>query len=136
AMQRVVGIEIGDQSVAYALESVSGGEGRVTSATLDDAALAIFWKAGQASALDSNELSDGYDVGSVAVFHTSVAGDALTFSFVDGNFVDEESGSVWSITGEAVEGPHKGAQLESVPHLDSFWFAWSTYRPETALIEG
>ena len=45
------------------------------------------------------------------------------------------AGSFWSVTGAATEGPLAGAQLERLDHLDTFWFAWATYRPGTELIE-
>lgn len=136
AMQRVVGIEVEGESSAFALAAVSGGEGKATSATLGGEPLVILWQAGQASALDTNELASGYDVGSTAVFGAVVDGQVLEFAFVGGHFVDAQTETVWSITGEGLEGPLAGVQLAAVPHLDTFWFAWSTYQPDTALVEG
>jgi hypothetical protein len=136
AMQRVVGIEYEGSSAAYALEAVSGGEGRATAIDVGDNELVVFWLAGQASALDDNEVSGGRDIGSSAVFIPSVDGQDLTFAFDGEHFVDVETGSVWLINGEAIEGELTGSRLVQVPHLDTFWFAWSTYQPGTALQTG
>ena len=133
-MQRVVGIEIGDEAAAYALDLVREADGKATSISLGGDPLVILWKTGQSSALDTREVSGATDVGSVAVFSPEVNGEELDFAFVEGSFVDADTGSEWTITGEAVSGPLAGTQLNQVAHLDTFWFAWSTYKPGTTLI--
>ncbi len=95
----------------------------------------IFWKVGQSSALDTQDVFTGKDVGSVGVFDPVVDGELLTFSAVGDQFVDEATSSTWTITGEAVEGTLAGTVLERLDHLDTFWFAWSTYQPQTILVE-
>jgi hypothetical protein len=40
----------------------------------------------------------------------------------------------WNLLGEAVRGPRQGARLAPVTHLDTFWFACSSYRPETTFV--
>lgn len=136
AMQRVIGVEFNGLSGAFALEAVSGDDGRATAVSIGENALVIFWLPGQASALDSSLISDGRDVGSAAVFLPKAAGRDLTFTHDDDNFVDSETGSVWLINGEAVSGPLAGERLTQLPHMDTFWFAWSTYQPETTLQTG
>ncbi len=133
AMQRVVGVEHEGSSAAFALETVSGGEGRVSSVKVGDSDVVIFWVAGQASALDAGEVFGGRDVGSTAVFIPTMDGRALTFSFDGEHFIDAETGSVWLLNGEAIEGELAGTRLVQIPHLDTFWFAWSTYQPDTSL---
>jgi hypothetical protein len=135
AMQRVVGISTGGVSVAYSTAVLATGERSATSATVGDVELLILWKAGQSSALDASTVGGGDDVGAVGVFVPELNGQALTLVVRDGAFVDEETGSTWSITGAATDGPLEGGQLERVEHLDTFWFAWSTYRPNTTLID-
>ena len=136
AMQRVIGVDYEGATAAYVLETVSGGEGRATSVSVGDNDLVVFWIAGQASALDDDQVAGGRDVGSSAVFVPSVDGRDLTFGFDGEKFIDAETESVWLLNGEAVEGELKGSRLVQVPHLDTFWFAWSTYQPETALQTG
>jgi hypothetical protein len=135
-MQRIVGITVEDEAVAYALEAISGGEAKATNVEVGGSPLAVFWKAGQASALESRAVEGGRDVGSVGVFSRIVNGETLTFTAAGDGFFDDNTGTRWSVTGDAVDGPLKGEQLESVPHLDTFWFAWSTYQPDTTLIDG
>lgn len=134
AMQRIVGIEYLDNSAAISIETVSGGEGQATAVSVGSEDLVVFWVAGQSSALDDSEVAGGRDVGSVSVFLPLVEGQELTFSYVDGSFVDSETGSTWLLNGEAVEGELSGSRLQQVPHLDTFWFAWSTYQPDTTFV--
>lgn len=49
--------------------------------------------------------------------------------------MDAETSSTWNIAGQAIDGPLEGTRLTSIPHLDTFWFAWSTYQPDTTLFE-
>jgi hypothetical protein len=135
AKQRVVGITVDEASVAYSMELLADGDGSATAVTVGSRDLVILWKPGQASALDASTVEGGQDVGSVGVFVPELAGSPVTLVAQDGEFVDDETGSTWTIAGIAVEGPLNGSRLERVEHLDTFWFAWSTYRPDTLLIE-
>jgi hypothetical protein len=136
AKQRVVGITVDETSVAYSMELLAKGEGSATAVTVGSQDLVILWKPGQASALDAPTVDGGQDVGSVGVFSPELGGNPVTLVVEDGEFIDEETGSTWSIAGAAIDGPLAGSRLERVEHLDTFWFAWSTYRPETRLIDG
>ncbi|MBQ36141.1 MAG: hypothetical protein CME04_07100, partial [Gemmatimonadaceae bacterium] len=46
-------------------------------------------------------------------------------------FRDEETGSVWTLTGLAIDGPLAGAQLQQLPAYSAYWFAWSSFWPNT-----
>ena len=135
AMQRVVGVRDDDAARAWSLAAISGEVAAATNTELGDRPLVILWSAGQSSALEAPQIASGRDVGSVGVFSPVVAGRTLTFSVEGDAFVDDETGTTWDITGRAVSGGLTDSQLERVPHLDTFWFAWSTYAPETDLIE-
>ena len=135
AKQRVVGVTVDETSAAYSMELLADGNGSATAVTVGSQDLVILWKPGQASALDASTVEAGQDVGSVGVFVPELAGSPVTLVAQDGKFVDDETGSTWTIAGVAAEGPLKGSSLERVEHLDTFWFAWSTYRPDTLLIE-
>ena len=111
-----------------------GGRARATNTDLAGRPLVILWKAGQSSALEGRTVFDGTDVGSVGVFDPVVDGRTLTFSADGEGFVDAGTGSRWDITGSAVSGELAGTSLELIAHLDTFWFAWATYRPGTSLI--
>lgn len=135
AMQRVVGITLNDISVAFSLDAISGDNARATNTSVGESDVVILWLSGQNSALEDSSIAGGRDVGSVGVFSVEVGGRSLSFTADGDHFVDEETGSTWDITGRAVAGPLEGSTLEAIPHLDTFWFAWSTYRPGTTLVE-
>ncbi len=134
AKERIVGIELNGETRAYLLSQISGDEATATNVRVGGQDVVIFWKPGQASALDSGRIAEGRDVGSVGVFLAEAEGGVLTFGGAGDRFTDEETASGWLITGEAVSGPLAGTTLERIPHLDTFWFAWATYRPETILV--
>jgi hypothetical protein len=135
AKQRVVGITVDDASVAYSMALLADGDGSATAVAVGGSDLVILWKPGQASALDASTIDGGQDVGSVGVFVPEFDGSPVTIAAQDDRFVDEETGSTWTIAGIAVDGPLEGSRLERAEHLDTFWFAWSTYRPDTVLID-
>ena len=63
-------------------------------------------------------------------------GTLLEFTIEDGEIVDKQTGSRWSIYGEAISGPFKGARLKPVVIEISFWFAWVAFYPETEIYGG
>lgn len=134
AKQRIVGIELDGDAVALPLDQARGDGAAVTELDVGGGKVVVFWREGQATSLESSSIAGGRDVGSVSVFIPEAEGRALTFAAVDGEFVDEETGSTWNLAGVATSGDFTGAKLERVPHLDTFWFAWATYRPDTVLI--
>ena len=85
------------------------------------------------SALDTRSIVDGDDIGATGVFVPVVDGTALTFTSSGGDFVDDQTGSTWNLLGMAAGGPLVGRQLEPMAHVDTFWFAWSAFRPDTAV---
>lgn len=134
AKQRVVGVEVDDVAVAFSLNLLAVGDANALNETVGDQPIVILWKSGQASALDRASVAEGVDVGTAGVFDPMVDGTVLVFSAEGSSFVDETTGSTWNLAGEAIEGPLTGTRLERLDHLDTFWFAWSTYKPGTALV--
>ena len=65
-----------------------------------------------------------------AAFRAESDGRPLTFELRDDRFVDKETGSEWSLTGEAVSGPLAGQRLEPLPARTTFWFAYVAAFPE------
>ncbi len=130
---RVVGVIDGDDTYAILLEELS--DAGVVEITNGDRQLVVLHQPGLNSSLESGAIAGGRDVGQTGVF-SAVAGDGqmLSFEVAGLGFVDAETGSTWSILGRAIDGPLKGEQLEAVPHLDTFWFSWSTYQPDHTLI--
>lgn len=132
--QRVVGIEVGGDSVAIPLEILQADTRSVTPVRVGESDLVVFWQAGQNSALEGADTAVGRDVGSVAVFEDRVDELNLDFEARGGGFVDRQTGTTWDLAGRAIDGPLHGSRLQPVPHLDTFWFAWSSYQPGTELV--
>ncbi len=135
AKQRVVGVDIDSTPTAFALDAVSGSDAAATNTKVGETDIVILWRSGQATALEEASIEEGRDVGTVGVFVAEVDGEVLTFAAADGEVRDDQTGSLWGVTGEALDGPLAGTRLERIPHLDTFWFAWATYQPETILVE-
>lgn len=54
----------------------------------------------------------------------------------DGRFVDEITGSTWTLDGRAVDGPRQGERLPPVKTAYvALWSAWSEFHPETEVWE-
>jgi len=135
AMQRVVAIETESEAVAWALDALVEGEAAVTEGEIDGNPLVIFWKAGQASALDERDIAAGRDIGTVGVFSSVLDGQSLTFRAEGDVFVDQETATTWNVLGDAIEGPLSGSALEPVTFVRTFWFSWAAFRSDTQLIE-
>ncbi len=95
------------------------GELGVAPSAVDGASVAVFW---------SREAQGA------AAYFTRLNDRELTFAVQDGAFVDEETGSVWSLGGAASSGELEGEHLEPVPEAYvAFWFAWAAFQPNTSI---
>lgn len=135
ALTRIIGIEAGNAAVGIPLADLR--EAEVIMSSIEGRPLVAWWAAGTSTALGSASIVEGADVGATGVFVPEVDGTPLTFSAVgDGTFTDAETGSTWNLLGEAVDGELTGAGLDPYIHVDTFWFAWSTFRPDTEVVTG
>lgn len=132
-MARVTTVELNGEAVAYPNEVLE--DVRVANDTVGGVEVVVFWQEGLASALDSNAIAAGRDVGANAVFERTLDGQTLTFVDDDGTIKDEQTGSTWNVLGEAVAGDLAGAQLQPVVKVDHFWFSWAAFRPDTRIFQ-
>ena len=132
AKERVLGAGVNTDPTAVVLEKLLA-EGTVTF-EVDGAEVVAWALPGTASALEDFEVADGRDVGATGVFETTVDGRQLEFSRTDGGFTDAQTGSTWNVFGEATAGPLAGTRLVQHDHVDTFWFAWAAFAPDTVLI--
>jgi len=132
-MERVVSVSIAGESVAYPYSELAK-VGAVHD-EIGDTPIVVFWQAGVNSALDATLIDEGRDVGATGVFSPLVDGRELSFqtAATAGPIVDAETGSGWTILGQATSGPQAGRQLEAIGHGDHFWFAWAAFEPETRI---
>jgi hypothetical protein len=136
AMQNIVAMENGTDAVAWSLDVISDDSGSsVTTGEFDGEPIVIFWKTGEASALDTSDISNGKDVGTVGVFSPVVDAQELTFVADGDSYTDDQTSSTWNVFGEATDGPLAGTTLEPVTFVRTFWFSWAAFRPDTNLID-
>jgi len=117
----VNGVQIGDDVKAYPLdlfrdqqvvEDALGGEHFVFFASTDADFVQLF----------SPKLAGGKS----ATFRTSN----------DNSFEDIETGSIWDLKGECIEGKLRGQKLRAIPHYNKiFWFCWADFFPMTSIYE-
>ncbi|MFN3255872.1 MAG: DUF3179 domain-containing protein [Ilumatobacter sp.] len=139
AMTRVVGVDDAETGTAAAFPLLALRDDGVQESTLGDRDIVAFWAPGATSALDGGQVSGGVDVGTTGVFVPMVDGRELSFRPVltddgTGVFVDDQTASTWTVFGEAIEGELAGSTLEQLTHIDTFWFAWIAFHPESAVV--
>jgi len=130
--ERVIGVRIGDDALAIPRDTVADQAVRAFTVAGQD--LVVWHRPGQSSALDDPDIADGRDIGTVGVFDPGIDGETQTFAADGAGFSDSQTGSHWNVLGEATGGPFKGRRLRPVTHLDTFWFAWVAFQPETRLV--
>ncbi len=74
--------------------------------------------------------------GGATVFGAIVDDETLRFELRNGDFVDVETGSVWTSSGVAVSGARQGATLTPFPSRTTFWFAFVGAFPDVELHNG
>ena len=142
AQTRVVAIRHGGEGVAVVLDALAA-EGVIAAEVAGVTAVA-FHIPGTATPIQDSQVALGRDVGGTGVFNATVDGQALTFSrnadavsSADiGAFIDDQTGSTWSVLGSAIDGPLAGTRLEPIEHLDTFWFAAAAFDPDIEIIGG
>jgi hypothetical protein len=132
AKELVVGIERGGDAVAVRTDELA--DAGALEVDVGGNRLVVWLDAGTASALDTGSVAGGRDVGSTGVFVPVADGRDLTFARTDEGFVDDQTASRWNVLGQAIDGPLAGTVLEPVIHVDTFWFAWGAFRPDTQIV--
>lgn len=134
ALSRVVGVRVGDIDKAYSFEDISA-----TGAINDDIEgqpVTVLWRDGTVDALDQGVIASSQAIGTAVAFDPTVNGQVLTFTASGDGFVDDQTGSTWTIVGLATDGELAGESLESIAHRNEFWFAWAGFFGETGLVYG
>ncbi|WP_419943802.1 DUF3179 domain-containing protein [Candidatus Poriferisodalis sp.] len=137
---RVLVIRHAGDAVAVVHEALATAG--VMSVDMGDAEVVAFHLPGTATPIQNSQVALGRDVGATAVYDPTVDGQRLTFTRVPdatssgalGAFVDDQTGSIWSLLGRALEGSLAGAQLRPVEHVDTFWFAAAAFDPGIELL--
>ncbi len=132
--ERVAAVTIGDAAAAFPFSVLE--KERVVNYTVGDQELAVFFKPGTRSALDDLLIGDSDEIGATGVFDRHLDGQKLTFRADGDSFVDNETGSAWTILGEATDGPLTGDKLTPIVHANHFWFSWGAFKPDTKIYQG
>ena len=131
--EKVIAIMINDVYKAYPYSITV--EEHIIMDDVGSVKIAVFHGEGAVSALDDQIIYYSKEVGSTGVFNRVLDDKTLTFKYDDGYFYDNETGSKWNITGNAIEGAYRGKKLGRIKHGDYFAFAWFAFRPETEIYE-
>ena len=132
--ERVATFTIGEVDAAFPFSTLENE--KVVNYAVNGKDLVVFFKSGTVSALDKSSIKGSRDVGATGLFEAQVDGRELTFRADGDRFVDNETGSVWNILGQAVEGPLTGTRLNPIIHANHFWFAWGAFKPDTLIYQG
>ncbi len=119
----VLGLALGDHSKAYPLESLR--QATIVTDRVGDTDLVALWYEPTGTAAVYETVTDGESPQAVSL-KVADAGAA-------GPFVDEKSGSHFSIEGRALDGPLAGQTLKWLPGVQCRWFAWSAEFPQTQM---
>ena len=131
AVERVVTVSLDNVDIAYPLRLLS--QVSVINDNPGGHDLVVFHTEGTASALNAETIAFGKDVGATGVFDPFVDGEKLTFVKEGEQIIDEQTGSVWNILGQAISGSLEGSQLTPIVHGDHFWFSWAAFKPDTII---
>ena len=127
-MERVVTVSLDGEHVAYPVSALR--DHGVVADRVGGRAIVVFFQPGTASALDLSDIASSRDVGSAGVYAAELEGRDLSFTWNGSAFVDRETGSRWTILGQATAGPLADSQLEPMVHVDAFWFATAAFLPQ------
>jgi hypothetical protein len=135
AAERVVTVSLADAEVDVAYPLTVLSEVSVINDRQGGQDLAIFYAPGTSSALGDQIIASAEDVGATGVFDPNLEGQKLKFSHENEAIVDNETGSIWNILGQATNGPLAGKSLRPIVHGDHFWFSWAAFKPDTIIYQ-
>ena len=113
----VVGVYRAGESRAYALEALPWGLGVINDSLSGEPILVAH----------KREAAFGI------AYSRVVSGLVLSFSVEGGDIVDDQTGTLWSIDGVALEGPLVGERLGFVTSFITEWYGWSAFHPGTGI---
>ena len=130
--ERVVAVQAGEEAVVVPFSRLRRDP--VADVQVGGEPVVVLYKRGVSSALDAIAVELSRDVGTTGTFDPRLDGRRLRFAPAgDGRFRDRETGSVWDITGRAIEGPLRGRRLRPVVSDQQFWFALAAFLPDARI---
>jgi hypothetical protein len=130
--ERVVAVQSGEEAVVVPFSRLRREP--VADVEVGGEPVVVLYKRGVTSALDAIAVELSRDVGTAGTFDPRLDGRRLRFTPAgEGRFRDRATGSLWDITGRAVEGPLRGQQLRPVISDQQFWFALAAFLPDARI---
>ncbi|MCA9922766.1 MAG: DUF3179 domain-containing protein [Anaerolineales bacterium] len=114
--EMILGVGIGETFKAYVLADFADGM-TVLPDTIADVPVVLF--------------IDGRSLYGLA-FVPEVNGEMVEITAINDRITDNH-GNTWDLTGKAINGLDKGAQLPFVTSFITEWYGWAAYHPETAV---
>ncbi len=127
--ERIVTIKGQNQSKAYPYSVIR--EQEVLNDSHEGKKIVIFFKGNTLSPLDEKQIAKSRKIGSATVHSRELGDRVLTFEKAEAGIKDQQTGSIWNIRGQCVEGPLEGEELPPVIHGDHFAFAWFAFHENT-----
>jgi hypothetical protein len=124
AEERVFGLTQGGESRAWPLKSFGEGA-ELRAAKLAGQEVVLLWDGRTRTASAYAPETEGPEREPVTL--------AVGPGDTESPWVDQETGSRWSIVGRAVSGPREGKTLRWLPGVMVKWYAWAASYPETSL---
>jgi len=110
AMERIINVQFDEIHRIYPLSEIT--KAKVINDNAHGKQVAIFYQQGTVSVLDKKDIKESKDIGAVTVFDPRLNGRTLFFKKVDNGFEDEQTNSLWSITGKCFDGELKGKAVK------------------------
>ena len=130
--ERVVAVQQGEEAVVVPFSRLRREP--VAEVEVGGRPVVVLYKRGVTSALDAIAVELSRDVGTAGTFDPRLEGRRLRFTPVgEGRFRDRETGSVWDITGRAIQGQLRGRRLRPVVSDQQFWFALAAFLPDARI---
>ncbi len=130
-LERVLDIHVADHIMIYPFSIIAKKE--VINEIFDKMPFVIFYHKDMVSVLDEDDFAKSKKIGSATAFRSDLDGVNYTFHKKGNYFIDNQTGSVWDITGYCREGTLKDKQLMFLPHSNHFAFAYLAFFPEAEI---
>ncbi|MFT5173932.1 MAG: hypothetical protein ACI8W7_002116 [Gammaproteobacteria bacterium] len=134
AMERVLSISIAQTHHLYPFTKLKSTT--VVNDTVAGKPVVVFSRNGTLSALDARQIKNSRILPSATAWHRELDGQVLSFAARDGNIIDTQTGSHWSILGRATSGPLAGKTLKAAAGGVHFAFAWLAFNPKSTIWQG
>ncbi len=119
-LERVLTIETAGEAVAYPFSDLRRTP--VINDSVGGRDIVVFFEGGTLSPLAGGTAAPKRSASSTGVFDPVAGGLSLTFTVSKDVIIDEQTGSSWSILGEALSGPLARTRLAPIVDENHFWF--------------